>query len=447
VRGAALLLRKDLRRLARSPLLLAALVVYPLLLALLVGLVVRYAGERPRVALVDRAGLPSSILLGEQRFDLRALLEGAAEVDLVRMDAARAGRELETGRVLAVLEVPPEFSERLRGLRESPRIVLRATAGALGTRVVEKVRALVYGLNLSLQRAYIDANLGYVDLVRRGGTGRIGDSTLTVLGLERAERELEALARSPDPAVAGPAAELAEFLRQVSGAVGQVGAFLRATANPVELVVAERSGRSWALSAQVQSSALALALVFVAVMLGAAAVTAEREEQTLGRLVRGLVGPGAVTLEKVALVGLVGAAIATAVAVAFGLTVELAGVAGGQPWARLPLLVPALAVASAAFGALGVAVGALARDVGASMLVALLVALPVALAGAIPEGAFPLAGALRAASPFGHAVEIAAAALYDADPWARVLREAAWLAGIAAVLAGVARASFRRLLV
>ena len=102
----ALLLANDLRRLARSPLLLAALVVYPLLIALLVGLVVRYAGERPRVALVDQANLPQTILLGERRFDLKRLFEHASEVDLVRMSNERANRELETGRVLAVLTIP-----------------------------------------------------------------------------------------------------------------------------------------------------------------------------------------------------------------------------------------------------------------------------------------------------------------------------------------------------
>ncbi|HEY4622042.1 MAG TPA: hypothetical protein VIG93_10105, partial [Gaiellaceae bacterium] len=78
-----LLLGNDTRRLLRSPLLLAAFVVYPLVIALLVGLVVRYAGERPRVGLVDRAGLPRTIVIGERNFDLRHLFEEAAEVELV----------------------------------------------------------------------------------------------------------------------------------------------------------------------------------------------------------------------------------------------------------------------------------------------------------------------------------------------------------------------------
>ena len=169
-----LLLGNDARRLLRSPLLLAAFVVYPLVIALLVGLVVRYAGERPRVGLVDRAGLPRTIVIGERDFDLKRLFEEAAEVELVRMSEERAARELETGRVLAVLTVPKDFSVKLRRLSESPQLVLRTSEGALGSRVAEKMSALVYAVNLELQQAYIEANLGYVDLLRRGGTGQIG---------------------------------------------------------------------------------------------------------------------------------------------------------------------------------------------------------------------------------------------------------------------------------
>lgn len=446
MRPLGLLLGKDLRRLARSPLLLAALVVYPLLVALLVGLVVRYAGERPRVALVDRAGLPRTIVLGSRSFDLQQLFEDASEVDLVRMSPARAERELETGQVVAVLTVPEDFTVRLRGLRESPTLVLRTSSGALGSRVTEKMRALVYGVNLQLQQAFIDANLGYVKLLQQGGSGKVGRSQLTVLGLRRAERELEALARSSDPAVAGPAGELARFVRQVDGAVGQVGEFLRATANPVELSTTARTGRTWVLSAQVQAYALALALAFVAVILGAAALTAEREEQTIGRLARGLVGLGTLVVEKVMLVALVGTLVALALAIGFGLVVEVGGVSGGQPWGRLPLLVPGLVLASAAFGALGVLVGALARDSATAMLLALLVGLPVALAGVIPAGAFTFAGWLRAAVPFGHAVDLATSALYDPDPWESILRQSLWLLALVLVFGALARVAVRRLL-
>ena len=223
-----LLLGKDLRRLARSPLLLAALVVYPLLVALLVGVVVRYAGERPRVALVDRAGLPQTIVLGGRELRPAAAVR-AGERGRPRPPEPRPRRAGARDRPGA------RGADRARGLhrpsarpaREPAGSELRTSSGALGARVTEKMRALVYGINLELQQAYIDANLGYVKLLQEGGSGQVGRSRLTVLGLRRAEQQLRGLARSPDPKVAGPAAELARFVGQVNGAVGQVGEFLR----------------------------------------------------------------------------------------------------------------------------------------------------------------------------------------------------------------------------
>ena len=54
----ALMLRKDLTVLRRSPLLLGALLAYPVVIALLVGLVAGYASSKPRVAYVDEDNVP-----------------------------------------------------------------------------------------------------------------------------------------------------------------------------------------------------------------------------------------------------------------------------------------------------------------------------------------------------------------------------------------------------
>ena len=58
MKAVSLLLRKDLTVLRRSPLLLGALLAYPIVIALLVGLVAGYASSKPRVAFVDEDGIP-----------------------------------------------------------------------------------------------------------------------------------------------------------------------------------------------------------------------------------------------------------------------------------------------------------------------------------------------------------------------------------------------------
>ena len=447
MRRVALLLRKDLRTLGRMPALAIALVAYPLVIALVVGLVVRYAGERPRVALVDEKGaLPGLLVVGEARFDVKSRFEQATEVDLVPMSRAQAERELDTGRVVAALVVPPDFITKLRGLRESPTLVLRTTRGGLGTRVVEKMRSLVYSTNLELQQSYIDANLAAVDLLLRGGSGTIGRTPFTLLGIRRAREQLRALGRAPDPEVAARARELDTFMGQLQGAVGQVGSFLRATANPIELVQEQQAGRTWLLSAQVQGYALALALAFVTVLLGAGALVAEREENVLGRLARGLAGLGQLVAEKVTFVALVGTALGFVLAVVFGIIVELGDVSGGEPWLRLPLLLVGLVLAAIAFGSFGVLIGALARDAATATLVAFLVALPLTLLALVPAGSIAAAGWIGALFPFGHAQAALSAALYDEQPAGTLAREGAWLVGLGLVYGSAARVAARRML-
>ncbi len=446
MRAIALLLGKDARVLARSRLLAAGLVVYPLLVALVVGLVVRYAGERPEISLVGEARLPDIVRVGDRTFDFRKVLAQAPEVRLVSRSPADAARELASGRSLATLVIPSDFAERLSEMRASPRIVLRTTSSGLSTRVVEKVRALVYSLNLELQQAYITANLAAVDLVLRGGSGSIGKTHFTLLGIDKAEQRLAVLARSHDRAVAARARELEAFLGQLRGAVGQVGVFLRATANPIVLTTTTAGGRAWLLSAQIQVYALALTLAFVTTLLGAAAITAEREDAVIGRLARGLAPLGRVIVEKLVFAALVATVIGAALALVFGLIVAMGGVAGGEPWSRLPLLVCGLVLAAGAFAAFGVLLGTLGRDSGTAMLLAFVVALPLSLLGVVPGGA----GIARWAGdlfPFGHAAGLFSGILYDASPLEAFTRGAAWLVALAVGFGLLARLGARRLIV
>jgi ABC-2 type transport system permease protein len=84
-----LLLRKDGLILRRSPLLLGMLLTYPLLIALLVGLVAGYANAKPRVALVDEDGLPRIVSVGGHRFNVdRTIKRVSKDVDLVRLSGS-----------------------------------------------------------------------------------------------------------------------------------------------------------------------------------------------------------------------------------------------------------------------------------------------------------------------------------------------------------------------
>jgi ABC-2 type transport system permease protein len=436
-----LMLRKDLLVLRRSPLLLAMLVAYPVLIAVLVGLVAIYANSKPRVALVDQAGLPAKIVLAGHTFDVnRTIARVSKDVTLVRLSHRAAEKELADGKVVAVVTVPPNFLSELRGMLHSPKLILQITHGGLSARVGEQVQALVYALNRQLQRAFIATNLGYVDALKHGATISFLGRSINILGLDRTAAQLRQLPPSPQRD------RILAFVDDARLALRETDAAMRATASPIRLVQAPSHGRTWALSAQVQAYALGLTVAFLAMLLAAAALAAERDENVVARLVRGLVRLGQLVWSKIALTAVISLALGLGIAIAFGIAVDAGGVQGGEPWPRIPLLLVGILLAGASFGALGALIGGLAREARTATLAALLLALPIVFLGLVPREIVPLAGWISDAFPFSHLVRFAASALYDASPWHTLWREAVWLVGLTIVFGLLARGTARRLL-
>jgi ABC-2 type transport system permease protein len=435
-----LLLRKDLTVLRRSPLLLGALLAYPIVIALLVGLVAGYASAKPRVAFVDEEGLPPVVSVGGHRFHIQNVIDAVAkEVTLVRLNPREAKRQLASGKVVATITVPPGFLDELGTTVKSPHLVLRTVSGGLAPRVTQQVQSLVYQLNRKLQAGFIAANLEYVRLILHGGDASFIGRKFEVLGLDHMEQQLDALPQNQR------VAKIRTFVRIARLALAQTGRALHATANPIELTQPKTKGRTWVLSAQVQSYGIALTVTFLALLLAAGAVAAEHDEGTIGRLRRGLVTLGQLVWSKVALAAVVGLALGAAIALVFGVVVEAGGVSGGEPWPRLPLLLVGVALAAGVVGAAGTLLGALAREARTASLLAVLVVLPVVFLGLVPRGALPVAYWVSEFLPFAHAVKWFGAALYDTSPWRAVGIETAWLLGIGAVLGTLARLSVRRL--
>jgi ABC-2 type transport system permease protein len=435
-----LVLRKDLTVLRRSPLLLGALLAYPIVIALLVGLVAGYASAKPRVAFVDEDGIPPIVAVGGHRFHIqRVINQVAREVTLVRLSPEEADRELASGKVVATITVPPGFLAELVTTVQSPKLILRTGSGGLAPRVTQQMQALVYQLNRKLQTGFIAANLKYVNLILHGGNASFLGKRYDVLGLDHMEQELNALPPS------ARVERIRRFTQVARLALAQTGAALQATANPIELAQPKSKGRSWVLSAQVQSYGIALTVTFLSLLLAAGAAAAERDEGTIGRLRRGLLSLGQLVWAKVALAGVVGLALGAALALVFGVVVEVGGVTGGEPWARLPLLLAGVLLAAGVVGAVGTLLGALAREARTASLLAVLVVLPVVFLGLVPRGAVALAWWISDFLPFAHAVRFFGAALYDPSPWRNVAVETAWLLGLGAVFWVLARLGMRRL--
>ncbi len=439
IRAPWLIVRKDLLVLRRSPLLLGVLVAYPLVIALLIGLTAAYANAKPRVALVDRDGIPHRVTVAGKSFDIDALIhEVGRNVELVRMSEGRAASQLASGRVAATITVPPGFIARLEGLA-SPHLTLATGTGGITPRVRQQMQALVYNLNLRLQRAFIEADIRYVQLLLHGGSGRVLGRSFSIIGMDGAARRLARLPPSPERS------QIADFVHDARLALALTDSAIRATASPIVLDEEHGRGRTSALSAQVQAYGLAITVCFLGVLLAAGALAAERDENTIGRLVRGLVGLGQLVAAKVALAVAVALGVGLAILLGFGIAVDAGDVSGGEPWQRVPLVVVGLVLAGLAVGAVGALIGALARESRTASLVAVLIVLPIVFLGLVPREIVPVAAWISDAFPFAHSARLFASALYDGSPWGSVGREAGWLLGLAAVFGALARAAGRRL--
>jgi hypothetical protein len=448
MRAIRALLAKDIRILRRSPLTVALLVIYPLALAVLVGAVIADAGARPRVAFVDLDHLPERASVGNVHFEIGDLLRSVRhEVELVPMDQTKAQHALARGDVVAVIVVPRGFLSELKSLLSSPTLTLETSRGAARDRVLREVQSVVFRLNLRLQGQFLASNIAYLRTLVHGGSTEFLGRKVTVLGLEPAATKVQEIIGTlpKGDARAASLGEIAHFAGQTTLALGAAEGTLRATAHPVVLREIVRPGRSYLLGSQLQSYALAVSLCFVGVLLAAGAIALERDENVIGRLSRGLAGPGELIVEKIILTAIAGVVLGGLLAVAFGVAVSLQGVGGSQPWLRLPLLVPALAASGAAVGALGVLVGTVARELRTAAILALALILPVIFLGIVPRELSPMAARISDAFPFAPSAHVFSDVLFVSEPLGGLAGGLAHLVLLTLIFGGAARLAARRL--
>jgi ABC-2 type transport system permease protein len=385
------LLAKDLRILSRSPLLVAMLVLYPILIAALVGFAVTSGPSKPRVAVLNE--IPDA----EQRIEL-----GGEEVDVAKEagplfesiervnvdDREEAERRVKEGDVLAALIVPRGLTRTLeaaaQGAGGSARVEVLYNAEDPAKReyVENTIKARVQEANAALAKRFAAAGAGYIKLLATGGPLSIGGLQLEILGLGPAEQILQDV-RDALPRDATKEREqldqVIEFAELGSENLGYAETLLGAIGTPIE-VDQELLGGSTPLGAFAAAVAATVTLMFVTLLLASGSLALEREENAYRRLVRGLVSHTTLVVEKAGLAALCSVAVGLVLLIGLSFSADL-------PWSRFPLWLLALVAGAIAFGALGVAMGALAREVRAASLLAFMAALPIAVLGLVPSGA------------------------------------------------------------
>jgi hypothetical protein len=447
------LLGKDLRILRRSPLLVTLLVLYPVLIAVLIGLALSKGPDKPRVAILNQ--LPASrgtVTVAGTTVDPKDYANRLfASIEPVPVKTrAEAERKVRDGDVLAAIVVPPDLITRLqqtislsgKGRKPAVEVLYNAEDPVKQQFVESTINARVAELNKAVAGKLTQIATGYLDILLSGGRFSVLGQDFEIAGLKKSKALVDSvLTRTPRGSPDREALErVSRFAQLAISNLDLSGVVLSSLATPVRVDQKVIEGRRTPLDAFAVTVAVTLSLMLVSVLLAAGMLALEREEHAFARLVRGLVSRTALLVEKVVL----SAGCAAAVTL-----VMCAGVSAFVPldWSRFGLWVVALGAGGLAFGALGVAIGAAAREVRAASLLAILLALPIAFLALVPSGAVAggLYDAIRVVSalfPFRAALDAADAALNDAGGLGAALAHLAALVVGWSILARVALTRF-----
>jgi hypothetical protein len=441
------LLRKDLLILRRSRLLVALLVIYPVAIALLIGLAISRGPSKPRVAIVDETPPGETVKVGDQRVQVDEYARQLfSQVDAVNVSSrAEAIAKVKSGDVIAAVVIPPDIAARLSSAVEQAQLEVLYNGDAIEQSLVRS----------SIDSALAQANLGFseqiqqaaataIEALLKGGNVGILGAPPNLIGLGEIPSKLSGVIAGLPPghkrseleridAFAGFASQNLSLSKDVLSTIGQ----------PISINSSLLHGRRTPLNTFAVVIAVSVSLMFVCVLLAAGAVALEREEHVLSRLIRGppaLVSRGKLLSEKSLLAAVCGFAIAFAMLAGIGAFVTL-------DWSRVGQWILALAFGAVAFGALGVAIGALAREVRAASLLAFLLSLPLAFLALVPadsvsSGFYDAIAAVSFVFPFKAALQALDAAVNASSPSIGI--SLVHLAGLTLLFGALARVGLAR---
>ncbi len=421
------LLLKDLQILRRSPLIVALLVGYPIVLGVLIGFALSGDGSKPRVAFLNEVPDEQQFQIGgdEEGIDRGiAREELCSRVECVDVSTrAEAEEKVADGDVIAALILPPDLLDNLQSLAsldpEQPtvEVLVNEDDPVKASLVDDRIQALVTEANLILSQRISDEASTYLDLLIEGGSfdlPLVGE--FDVLGLARSSAILKAVRTQLPPASSAREAldRVIRFSELARDNLDFALPLLGAVAEPIAVEKTVVAGDSSGLDSFAIAVAATVTLMFVTVLLVAGSLALEREENAFARVTRGLVGSTGLLIEKIVL-GIVASVVVTLL-----LLVALSALVSID-WARTPLIVLAVVAGGAAFAAFGAAIGGSAREVRASSLLAFMVSLPIAFLSLVPSGTvsggvYDLIEVVRALFPFDPALEALRGGLDAAGP-------------------------------
>jgi hypothetical protein len=429
------LLIKDLQILKRSPLLVALLVIYPIVISVLIGLALSKGPDKPRVAFVNQVPEAANVIqLGGESIDTSKYGQQLFDaIDPVRVDSeAEAIEKVKSGEVLGALVLPANLTQKLQTGLEPARVKVfyNAEDPVKARFVKDTITSQVQEANAAVRKKLTKIAVGYLRLIVSGGKFSFFGRSFDVLGLVKADAVLRATLKDlpKDSAAYAQVSAVQRFAKVARDNLGLSDNVLETVGEPIVVDEHILEGGKTPLDAFAVAVAVTVSLMFVTLLLAAGTLALEREENAFSRLVRGLVSRTALLAEKGLLAA--GAAFVVTFAMLAGLAlfVDLA-------WDRVPLWMVALAAGALGFAAMGLAIGAITREVRAASLMALVPS------GSVSQTLYDVTSTISAVFPFKPTLDALDAALNDAGGMGGALLH---LAILVAGYGAIARVGLRR---
>ena len=392
------LLVKDLQILKRSPLLVGLLIVYPIAIALMIGFALSSPPGKPKVAFYNQVPPGrGTISLGNQKLNVAGYARDLlSSIQPIRVHSeAQAIAKVRDGEALAAVVIPAQLPQQVQTLvtqgvgTPTLKLYLNTRDPIEKQLVNQAISTRVNQVEQQVSKRVLQVAVNDLREVLDGGSVQILGQNVRLLGLRNARTIIQGTIASLPPG-----SPLRIALGQVDGfaglaiqGLGFASPVLGSIGTPLTVDETQLAGQTTPSDAYAAAIAVIVSLMFVTVLLAAGMLAVERSENAYPRLVRGLVSPGALLCEKIALAAGAATAVTLVMAAFVSLFVHL-------DWSRVELWVLALAFGGLAFGALGVAIGGVAREVSAASLLAFLVSLPVAFVALVPANA--VSGTLKA---------------------------------------------------
>ncbi len=445
------LLVKDLQILRRSPLLVGVLIVYPIAIALMIGFALSSPPSKPKVALLNEvAPGKGKIDFGNQQINVAGYASQLFQsIDPIKVHSREeAVAKVKDGEALAALIIPADITQQIQNLvttgTGSPTVeLILNTKDPIERQFVNQaISARLNQVEQAVSKQVLRVAVTDLQQVLHGGTIQFLGQNFHLLGLRNARTIIQGTIASlpPGSPLRVALSQVSSFASLAIEGLGFASPVLGSIGTPLTVVQTELAGRTTPTDSYAAAIAVIVSLMIVTVLLAAGMLALERSENAYSRLVRGLVSPGRLLSEKIALSAGCAAVVSLLMAAFVSLFVPL-------DWGRFELWVLALAFGGVAFGALGVAIGGLSREVSTASLLAFLLSLPIAFVALVPADA--VSGALKSVLdtvaflfPFKAALQAANNAFSGTAPG--ILWPLVHLAVLTVVFAALARLALKR---